>query len=771
MEQRLSGRDVLLADLNPAQREAVTHPGGPLLIVAGAGSGKTRVLTRRVGWLVAGGLPGPALLAITFTNKAAQVLRSRLADLPGAAGVWAGTFHGFAAWLLRRYGAALPARRQGTTLLGFDPHFTIADREDSQRLLKTLLDERGLAAFKPKAAALISWISRTKNGPTPLPREWAREAEALQGLARAYDERLRAAGLLDFDDLLLEARRALREGPGVADALKARFAHVLVDEYQDTNLVQRDLLLALLGPSRNLTVVGDPDQSIYRWRGATVANILKFADDLPGARTVVLDRNYRTTARLLDAAEGVISKNRGRFAKRLTAERVAGERVRVVRATDARDEADVVAEAALRWIAQGGRAGDMAVIYRVNALSRAVELALRARGVAYHVVAGVEFFQRQEVKDALAYARLVENPRDEAAFARVANVPTRGVGATSLGRVRALAAARGVGWIEVARGEPEGVPKKAREALRTLADLIESVRRLPRAPVAPLLETLLERSGYLAALAAEGADPEGARADNVRELLAAAHDFDHEPPGPDEGAGDLGRFLETTGLVSDQDGLEEDADRVSLLSAHSAKGLEFPFVVLLGAEQGLFPHARSMEEDAALEEERRLFYVAMTRAKDRLLVTHAAWRFGAGGAGMGGFEPRLPSPFLRDMPAASVEGEDRAGRLGARAWDGPGAGTTAWDRDPDDGGGALREAGPAYDVGDAGRDVPEIDRGGGDLAPDGLAPGDRVRHPVFGIGRLEALTGSAGARRLTIDFESCGRKQLIPGFARLERLP
>jgi len=760
----LSGRDALLADLNPAQREAVTHPGGPLLIVAGAGSGKTRVLTRRVGWLVAGGLPGPALLAITFTNKAAQVLRTRLDDLPGAAGVWAGTFHGFAAWLLRRHGS----------VIGLDPHFTIADREDQQRLLKALLDERGLAAFKPKASALTGWISRAKNGPALLPREWARDAEALQDLARAYDQRLRAAGLLDFDDLLLQARRALREGPGVAAALQARFAHVLVDEYQDTNPVQRDLLLALLGPARNLTVVGDPDQSIYRWRGATVANILKFADDLPGARTVVLDRNYRSTVHILDAAEGVISKNRGRFAKRLRSERGAGERVRVVRATDARDEAEVVADAVSRWIARGGRPGEVAVVYRVNALSRAVELALRARGIAYHVVAGVEFFRRQEVKDALAYARLVENPRDEAAFARVANVPARGVGATSLARVRAQAAARGVGWMEVARGEPEGVPKKARAGLRALADLIEGVQRLPRTPVTPVLEALLERSGYLAALSSEGADPEGARADNVRELLAAAHDFDDERPAPDQGGGDLGAFLETTGLVSDQDGLEDDADRVSLLSAHSAKGLEFPFVVLIGAELGLFPHARSVQEDAALEEERRLFYVAMTRAMDRLLITHAAWRFGSGGAGMGGFEPRLPSPFLRDMPAACVEGEDRAGRMGARAWDGAGSSTadaeegdsnaSAWEPGAPGGGESVRETSPGFDP--QRRELPEIDRRGGELAP-----GDRVRHPVFGIGRLEALTGSAGARRLTIDFESCGRKQLIPGYARLERLP
>jgi DNA helicase-2/ATP-dependent DNA helicase PcrA len=742
-EDASSLREALVADLNAAQRQAVTHPSGPLLIVAGAGSGKTRVLTRRAAWLIAGGLPGPALLAITFTNKAADVLKSRLQDLPGGAGVWAGTFHGFGAWLLRRHGPAV----------GVDVHFTIADREDQTRLVKSLLEEQGLDATRFKPGLLQAWISKRKNDDTAaVPREWQREHDRLAALATAYDARLRAANLLDFDDLLLLARRVLLESPEAADACRARFAHVLVDEYQDTNRVQRDLLLALLGPARNLTVVGDPDQSIYRWRGALVSNILRFADDLPGARTVVLDRNYRTTARLLEAAEAVIARNVERHAKRLVADRPPGERVRVVRCLDARDEAEVVVEAVLRWKREGRALSGVGVIYRVNALSRAVELALRARGVPYRVVAGVEFFQRQEVKDLLAYARLVENPRDEAAFARVANVPRRGVGETSLARLRAQCAASGRSWEEVVRAGVPGVPKKAAVGLLALADLLAGVRALPRAPVEPLLRTLVERSGYLEALEASDGDPTGARAENVAELLAAAHEFDRA-----QGEG-LSAYLERTGLVSDQDALEDGAEAVSLLSAHAAKGLEFPFVIVVGAETGLFPHARSVQDDAQLEEERRLFYVAMTRAMERLLITHAAQRFV-----YVGMEPRLPSPFLRDIPAAVVEGEDRARSMGL-GWR-PGGRGAFGGRDAVGEDEPLYEtAPPAPDDGDDG--LPVFARGG-----EPLAPGDRVRHPHFGLGRVFACEGRGETVRWTVDFDAAGRKTLAPPFARLERAP
>jgi DNA helicase-2/ATP-dependent DNA helicase PcrA len=721
LEESVNDRAELLEDLNPAQKDAVTHPGGPLLIVAGAGSGKTRVLARRAAWLIAGGLPGPALLAITFTNKAAQVLRSRLAALPGAAGVWAGTFHALGAWILRRHGEKV----------GVPPHFTIADRDDQERLIKAVLDEHDAARLKPKAGQIASWISRAKNGERRLAREIAHEAPVLEAVATAYAARLKAAGLLDFDDLLGESLRALKESPETAAHLRARFAHVLVDEYQDTNRVQRELVLALLGPAKNLTVVGDPDQSIYRWRGAVVANILEFGRDLPGARTVLLERNYRSGARILRAAEAVIAKNRQRVDKRLVAHREDGEKVRVVRAADPHDEADVVAQEVERWRRRGGRLSGVAVVYRVNALSRTIEAALRLRGIPYRVVAGQEFFQRQEVKDVLAYARLVENPRDEAAFARVANVPRRGVGDTSLARVRALARAEGAGWEQVVRGEAAGVPKKARAALLALADLLDQLRALPRAPVGGLLGAVVERTGYLTWLGEGGDDAEGQRSGNVHELLAAAREYDESVP---EGA--LGGFLETTGLVSDQDALEPEAEQVSLLSAHAAKGLEFPLVIVVGAEHGLFPHMRSLSEDAALEEERRLFYVAMTRAMDRLVLTHAAWR-----SGPMGFEPRLPSPFLRDIPAAVVEGDDRVGRA---------------DRVHEHG------AEPAEDPAEEPVFVRE---------ERGFEPGDRVRHAVFGAGRLFAVDGTGGTTRLTIDFDQGGRRQIALGFARLERLP
>jgi DNA helicase-2/ATP-dependent DNA helicase PcrA len=745
-------REALVADLNPAQVEAVTHPGGPLLIVAGAGSGKTRVLARRAAWLVAGGLPGRALLAITFTNKAADVLRSRLAGLPGGADVWAGTFHGFGAWLLRRHGVAI----------GVDPHFTIADREDQARLVKTLLDERDLDATRYRPAALQAWISRRKNdGGGTVPREWQRDQGALEALAQAYDERLHASSLLDFDDLLLEARRLLVESPEAVEDCRARFVHVLVDEYQDTNRVQRDLVLRLLGPAKNLTVVGDPDQSIYRWRGATVANILNFAEDLPGARTVVLERNYRSTARILAAAEAVIARNVERHAKRLTTDQGPGEKVRVVRCADARDEAEVVADAVSRWRAAGRPLSGVGVIYRVNALSRAVELALRARGLPYRVVAGVEFFQRQEVKDVLAYARLVENPRDGAAFARIANVPRRGVGDTSLARLRALSSETGRPWEDVVRGEAPRISKKALAGLRALADLLRAVRALPRAPVEPLLRTLVEQSGYGEALAGPDADPIGTRAENVRELLAAAHEFDRAEPD-----GDLRAYLEKAGLVSDQDALQEGAEAVSLLSAHAAKGLEFPFVIVVGAENGLFPHARSAGGGAELEEERRLFYVAMTRAMERLLLTHAAARFA-----YVAMEPRAPSPFLSDIPATAVQREDRAGPY-ARPWRPGGAGSVG-EGEPTLASWAA--AAPADDVshGSPG-EAPHADPAREhalERAGTGLAPGDRVRHPLFGLGEVFACEGLGSSLRWTVDFVTHGRRTLIPGYANLERLP
>ncbi len=723
-------RGHLLEDLNPSQREAVTHHGGPLLVVAGAGTGKTRVLTRRVAWLVEGGLPGRALLAITFTNKAAGVLRERLQALRAGADAWAGTFHAFAAHVLRVSGTAI----------GIDPEFTILDRDDQRRLLRDLIHDLapGEPALKP--AVVAEMISLGKNrgaGPRPLDLTSPSLEEAFDRVVRAYAARTRAANVLDFDDLLLEARRLLEEDEEAGDRYRRRFAHVLVDEYQDTNPVQAELLGALLSPARNLTVVGDPDQSIYRWRGAAVRNILEFDQDFPGARIVVLERNYRSTARILEAAEHVIAENVQRHAKRLYTEREPGAPLLEIGSPTAEHEADRIADLVERWRGEGFGYQDMAVFYRVNALSRAIEMAFRIRDIPYVVVAGVEFFQRREVKDLLAYARLVENPDDDAAFVRVVNAPRRGIGATSLARMRLAAAERGQSYTATLRAGGVNLPKRAREGVAALLGLIDAVRKMPRAPVHPILAALAERSGYRAALEADARqdDISTSRLANVEALVAHAHAYEKEAP-----EGDLRSFLERAALVADQDAYEEGGGRVSLMSVHAAKGLEFPCVVVAGAEDGYFPHARS-ETPVEREEERRLFYVAMTRAEERLAVTHAATR-----GTFRGSERRWPSPFLQAVPRRLREqrGMESYALFGDPEW-----GQRATDLPPD----------PGY--------PPE-----GDVVREGSFPfatGERVVHPYFGEGVLTDVLGSGPDVRVTVEFDEHGRKQMLFKHARLER--
>ena len=720
--------DSLLADLNEAQRTAVTYQGDSLLVVAGAGTGKTRALTRRVAWLVTQGADPYGVLAITFTNKAADELKRRLAELPGGGAVWAGTFHGFGSFLLRRHGDEI----------GIDPRFTILDRDDQLGILKGIykdLDiDKGL--LRPRdAVAMISHRKNGGGGRPPLDLTLPGIGFAFDQLYDAYVERLRGADLLDFDDLLLDAVRLLEESEDTAAIYRARFAHVLVDEYQDTNLVQRDLLKRLIGPGQHITVVGDPDQSIYRWRGAVVRNILDFGEDFEGAEQVLLERNYRSTANILGAAEAVIERNSERHAKTLYTEREDGRPVLITRSRDAEDEGRAVAAQVEAWTKEGRRLDEIAVFYRVNALSRAIELALNDRSIPYVVVAGTEFFQRREVKDALAYARLVANPRDEAAFSRIVNVPRRGVGATSLARLRAYAAENALALTEAApSAENAGVSKRARGGINRFLALLERVRAMPRAPVAPILEALVEGSGYRATLEDSGDDLDRSRLENVDELVAYAREFDKK-----EASGDLQSFLERAALVSDQDAYVGGTGRVSLMSVHAAKGLEFPCVVITGAEMGYFPHARSLGEDAGEEEERRLFYVAMTRAQDALAISHAVRR-----QTYMGEEHRAPSPYLLDIPEERLERRDLATWAGARSlFD---AEPAAYRSPPQDDVDVVRETGLGFEV------------------------GERVLHPYFGAGRLEAIDGGGTDARVTVDFDVHGAKQLLLRHARLEKL-
>lgn len=717
----------LLKDLNESQRRAVTHPGRALLLVAGAGTGKTRVLTRRLAWWVRQGVPPWAVLAITFTNKAAEVLRTRLDALGLPEGVWAGTFHSFGAWLLRRYGAAL----------GIDPRFTILDREDQQRLVRDLVDEHGLHISRSELRNWIAQISHLKNGALgrmPLDLELGDTARVFESLRSAYDERLRQAQLLDFDDLLLKSVHLLQEDATARAACHERFGHILVDEYQDTNGVQRDLLLALRGERAWITAVGDPDQSIYRWRGAAVRNILLFAEDFPGADVLLLERNYRSTGAILGAAEAVIARNAQRYPKRLFTEREVGSRVRIRRRANAQDEGEAIADLVRGWVRAGRRHDEIAVLYRVNHLSRAIEQSLRLNNLPYAVVAGVEFFQRREVKDVLAYARLLINPRDEAAYMRVVNVPRRGVGATSLKRLAAFAQEREMALLEASVHPEHGVGGRARKGLQEFAGLIESVRRQSLSPVAPVLEAIVRAAGYREMLLEAQDDIERSRVENVDELLAYAREFDEKTP-----EGDLVSFLERTSLVSDQDAVEEGTGRVSLMSVHAAKGLEFPCVIVAGAEMGLFPHERSVAEPGGEEEERRLFYVALTRAQDELALTHCAQRMRFTGP-----DWCTPSPYLRDMPPECVEDDSRAGTAAPRAFEAQEhMGDLA--RDLPDDAGSVRETSAAWSV------------------------GERVRHPYFGEGRLESLRGSGSEMRVTVEFDLVGRKQLLMQYARLEK--
>ena len=736
-------RDSLVEDLNPAQREAVMHAGSPLLVVAGAGTGKTRVLTRRVAWLVAGGLPPWSVLAITFTNKAARVLRSRLGDLPRGEDVHAGTFHGFGAWLLRRYGDAI----------GIDKNFTILDREDQRRLLKALVGDLGYEDLKLRPAAISAWLGHAKNGGAgkgPADLRSPHLQEPLERLARAYHERLRASSLLDFDDLLLESLRLLVEGEGVAEELHRRFSHVLVDEYQDTNLVQRDLLMRLVGPRKKVTAVGDPDQSIYRWRGAAVSNILGFGEDFPGTHTVLLEQNYRSTANILDAVEPVIARNKGRHAKRLYTQAERGEKVMLLRSYDGREEARRITQLLTSWRDEGLAWSDMAIFYRVNSHSRALELALREAGLPYVVIAGVEFFQRREVKDVLAYARLVLNPKDEAAFLRAVGAPKRGVGDTSLKRLRRAALDKGVSLYEAALDGVPDIRGRAKTGLARFVALIEEWRSKRPASVRAQLESIVRDSGYEEELRGQEDDIERSRLENVQELVAYAGEFDRTDPE----AG-LEGFIERTSLVADQDAYEEDGGRVNLMSVHAAKGLEFDGVIVSGAELGYFPHSRSLEDDAGVEEERRLFYVAMTRARKKLALAFALQR-----VTWSGLEPRRPSPFLEDIPGGVLSFVDDDEMPGASY----GGGSSLPGRSGYSGSHGGGGAGASYDD-EPPSDTPVVRETGG-----ALASGDRVKHPYFGTGTLESISGSGPDTRVTVDFDSRGRKQMQMRYAKLEKL-
>ena len=755
-----------LSGLNPDQLDAVVHQGGPLLVVAGAGSGKTRVLTHRIAHLIDEGVRPGAILAITFTNKAADEMRQRVGALVGpvARTMWVSTFHSACVRILRAH----------ADKLGYPRQFSIYDQADSTRLTGYVIRDLGLDSKRFPPRGVHAQVSAWKNELVDPPHAAATAQHLIERkhaeVFAEYQKRLVAAGAMDFDDLLVNTVRLLREHPDVLEEYRRRFEHILVDEYQDTNQAQNTIVLLLAGGHGNVTVVGDTDQSVYRFRGADFRNIIQFEeafdDGFGGVTTVVLDQNYRSTQTILDAANAVIANNAERHPKNLWTEAGSGDRIVRYHAEDEGDEARFVAATAhdLRN-SDATNWREMAVLYRTNAQSRVVEESFMRLGVPYKVVGGTRYYDRREVRDAMAYLRVVVNPSDEVSVKRVLNTPKRGVGDTSVAKLDQFAAGTGRGFFDALRHADEaGVAGPALRGVESFLVLIDSLvdRAAGDAPAGPadLLQAALEGSGYMAELEAEDTVESAGRAENLDELIGSARQFAR-----------VAEFLEQVSLVADTDDLPdgEVEDQVVLMTLHSAKGLEFPVVFLVGAEEGIFPSSRSLDSPEELEEERRLAYVGITRARERLFITHAWSR-----SLFGTTQYNPPSRFVDEIPAALVEskgnvsGRSSYGRQSLRPRD---RGRPPqyrrrrdWD-DDDDRTDAHRDR--VVDAAlAAGRRAPEpADTTGVDLRV-----GDDVEHPTFGEGVVLELRGRAEALEATVNFRGVGMKHLALAFAPLRKV-
>ena len=770
--------DPLLEGLNPAQREAVLHVDGPLLVLAGAGSGKTRVLTTRIARLIdQHGVDPSRILAVTFTNKAAGEMKERIARLLGRApaGMWVGTFHAIGARVLRT----------APHLVGRTATFTIYDQDDTQSIVKRVMERHKLNVKQFTPRGVHAAISDAKNA-LVTPDEYANLAmdpfsRAAAVVYRDLGEALRVANAVDFDDLLVLPVRMLAENAGELEKYRRKFRYLLVDEYQDTNRAQYQFVKLLAGGHGNLCVVGDDDQSIYGWRGADIRNILDFNKDFPDAHVVRLEENYRSTPEVLDLANVVISANKGRMGKTLRPTHRSGERVTATRCLDERDEADFIVEELVARRAQSSSLTlrDVAILYRTNAQSRALEEALRKRAVPYRIVGAVRFYDRREIRDLMSYLKLVANPADDEAFRRAIAVPKRGLGEATIEQLSAAARAAGVPMLAAAV-RPDlvaGLRPAARAALLEFAALIERFRDSAREDaVDELLREIVDAIRYAEYLRAEG--PESAdRLDNVRELITGAAETVADEEG-EVGLTPLDHFLQRAMLVSELDKLGPDADAVTLMTLHNAKGLEFPIVFISGLEDGLFPLAKAYDDPALLEEERRLFYVGITRAERKLYLTHAEER-----RRNGEFMPSKASSFLVAIPEDMLEqrmtikvrssGRSFMHSLGggsqwgnSRRRDGATALRAAYlDDDAFPPSAAARRPGTpvsrptGFDDAEASQDAATI------------AVGARVRHRKFGSGVIAELAGAGRDLKAKIDFddETIGRKTLVIAQANLER--
>jgi len=757
MEQSL---DTIMDDLTVAQREAVSHMDGPALVLAGPGSGKTRVITRRIAHLIANGVPAWSILALTFTNKAAGEMRNRVdaivpANVPGRRGLTVTTFHSLGARLLRRYASRA----------GMPENYLIYDTADQRAAIKQAIKDAGLDSKNWTPGSVHGHISHAKNQLMDAPAFAAQAgdffARTVAKIYAAYEAILAKAGAVDFDDLLLRLARLLRDDESVRADLQDRYQYLLIDEYQDTNHVQFVIAHALAERGRNIFVVGDPDQSIYGWRGADIRNIIDFDTHYPDARVIPLGQNFRSTGHIVSIADHLIRHNRQRKHKTLFTEQEEGERARVVRCGDEHHEASLVVDELRRGRDEGLAWKDMAVFYRVNALSRVMEEALRRESIPYVIARGTAFYERQEIKDAIAYLRVLANPRDEVSLRRIINTPARGIGATSIEKLELHAIRRGLALIDACRAAPQidGLSAKAAKAIAQFAAMIDRWRSragaadgempttagadaliddLTTADLRDIVEMVLRESGLEALYRQAKSEEDQDRLENLEELVSSAAQFvppldAGEDPSPFR---TLFAWLESIALVSDADMVDPANGAVTLMTLHAAKGLEFPLVCMIGLEHGILPHVNAGDTDAGLEEERRLCFVGITRAERRLLISSAAVRTHRGVR-----ERTIPSMFLRELPAAHVESLD--------AHD-----PSSSDDDGDEPGGAT---GLRF-VRDADADRPFIE----------FAVGTRVRHPQFGRGTIRSLERSRDSTRARVSFDAVGVKTLILEFARLE---
>jgi DNA helicase II / ATP-dependent DNA helicase PcrA len=764
-----SQTEVLLEGLNPQQRQAVLHDGSPLLIVAGAGSGKTAVLTRRIAYLLAARDVGPGqILAITFTNKAAAEMRERVVALVGtrARVMWVSTFHSMCVRILRN---------QASLIAGLNSNFSIYDADDSRRLLMMIAKDMGLDTKRYSARLLANCISNLKNeliDPDQAAANLSLDSDAgdlnriVAEVYGEYQRRLRAANALDFDDLIGETVAVLQHFPQIAQYYRRRFRHILVDEYQDTNHAQYVLVRELAGtdsqddvPPAELCVVGDADQSIYAFRGATIRNIEDFERDYPNAKTILLEQNYRSTQTILSAANSVIKHNSGRREKRLWTDAGDGELIVGYVADNEHDEATFVASEidSLTDASSGGENtyNDVAVFYRTNNSSRSLEEVFIRAGIPYKVVGGVRFYERKEIRDIVAYLRVLDNPGDSVSMRRILNTPRRGIGDRAEACVAVYAENTGTGFVDALQAAAEGrVPMlntRSEKAIAAFVEMIDDLRSRLDDDLGGLVEVVLDRTGYRAELEASSDPQDLARLDNLNELVSVAHEFSIDQANaaalddtddedvPDTSA--LAAFLERVSLVADADEIpERGAGVVTLMTLHTAKGLEFPVVFVTGWEDGMFPHMRALGDPTELSEERRLAYVGITRARQRLYVSRAKVRSSWG-------QPMMnpESRFLREIPQHLIDWRRTDPRPAPSA--------------PVSGAGRFGAPRPAPSRGAAGKRPVLV-----------LEPGDRVTHDKYGLGRVEEVSGVGESAMSLIDFGSAGRVKLMHNHAPVQKL-